>query len=727
MSRRRQPERTTAAPGVPEAATPTGPDPDADAAPAERAPTAAERAFAAAWAAAVSDTSYVPLDRAEVEAYLAGLTARLATLLSAEPFCADPAAEVGREMIDTHFTGPGTLGRTVEVLTSRLLDDLGLAETPELRARLAALQGALATGYATSARLRTLAEQEAIRQAVLDARNDAERALRNSEARFRAVFADAAVGIGITDLDGRLVDVNQALAEMLGHQVGGLAGSYVADLVHPDDVSGVLLACTALVAGDREYVRTEKRFYRRDGVVVWAHLAISVIRDEDGVPRYQVFMLEDVTDRHLLHARLRHEALHDPLTGLPNRALFFDRLTEAFGTAGPADRIGLCYLDLDGFKVVNDSLGHDVGDQLLVAVGRRLDERVSGAGRLVARMGGDEFVILVENLNGVDSAVGLADGVLAALSAPIRIGGHELTISASIGIVEADVATTTPADAMQAADITLYWAKSEGKGRWALFDPDRNAHEVARYTLSAAMPAALDRDEFFVEYQPLVRLPDGERLGVEALVRWKHPKFGVLGPTRFIELAEETGLIVPLGRKVLAEACRAWQEAAPDGDTFVSVNLAVRQSRDPGLVSDVRKILEQTGLRPDRLLLELTESAVMGTDDEPLRALRELSAMGVRIAIDDFGTGYSNLAYLRHLPVHALKIAGSFVEGLRAEVPDRVDEQIVRTLVTLAHTLGHTVIAEGVETELQAERLHALGCDAAQGWYFGRPGALPDA
>jgi EAL domain-containing protein (putative c-di-GMP-specific phosphodiesterase class I) len=339
-------------------------------------------------------------------------------------------------------------------------------------------------------------------------------------------------------------------------------------------------------------------------------------------------------------------------------------------------------------------------------------------------MGGDEFVILLEDTKSTDDAVAIADAVLATLDAPVQIGGHELAVGASIGIVERAVAGSSPADVIQAADITLYWAKSDGKGRWALFDSDRNAHEIARYSLAAAMPAALERGEFFVEYQPLVRLSDGELLGVEALVRWQHPKFGLLGPNRFIDLAEETGLIVPLGRWVLEQACRQarrWQDAFPDTSLFVSVNLAVRQSRDPSLVEDVKRILADTGLEPARLQLELTESAIMGTADEALESLRILSAAGIRIAIDDFGTGYSNLAYLRHLPVHVLKIDGTFVEGLRSiDAPDPVDGQIVATVVSLAHILDLTVTAECVETGEQAERLRGIGCDAGQGWLFAR-------
>ncbi|MBA8929670.1 diguanylate cyclase (GGDEF)-like protein/PAS domain S-box-containing protein [Kutzneria viridogrisea] len=683
-------------------------------------------AFAESWATAIIGTSYVPMTKAEVVDHLRGLTDLLVGALLTEPFRTAAAHEVGIRLVEAHFTGTETLDRTIQLMGDELLGELRRDGDPVLYSRIAALQGALAAGYAQSLRERTLDEQEAIREAVLDARDHAEAALRASEARFRAVFAEAAIGMGISDTDGNVLEVNQSLQDMLGYPASELRQRNLRSLMHEDDVASVWEFYEELVRGERDHFRVEKRFKRRDNQSVWTHLTISLVRDDDGRPAYQVAMVEDVTDRHLLQNRLRYQALHDPLTGLPNRALFLERLGKAFDTSVVSARVGLCYLDLDGFKVINDSLGHDIGDQLLVAVARRLDESVSGDGMLVARMGGDEFVILMEGSTGTQSIVDVADRVLTSLTGPVRIDGHELSVSASIGIVERAIEGTTSADVMRDADITLYWAKADGKSRWALYDPERNAREVARFTLSATMPAALERDEFYVDYQPLVRLEDSKILGVEALVRWQHPEFGRLAPDRFIELAEETGLIVPLGRWVLRKACqqaRRWLDAFGDATPFVSVNLAVRQSRDPALVADVRQILAEAALPPHLLQLELTESAIMGTADEPLEALRALSDMGVRIAIDDFGTGYSNLAYLRHLPVHELKIAGSFMEGLRAaDGADPVDAQIVSTLVSLAHALGLTVTAEGVETPAQAERLRRIGCDAGQGWLFARPG-----
>ncbi len=419
-------------------------------------------------------------------------------------------------------------------------------------------------------------------------------------------------------------------------------------------------------------------------------------------------------------ARFRHQATHDPLTDLPNRTLFTERLAAAVeAPERSAERIGLCFLDLDRFKWVNDSYGHRVGDAVLTLVAGRL--RAALDGHLVARLGGDAFVVLVERTGGTGDVIAVAEAALAAVREPAVVAGHEVAVRTSIGIVERQIGGTSPNELMRAADRTLHWAKAAGGGRWQLYDAERDRRELARQELSAAIPIALDRGEFFLHYQPLTSLHDGRLLGVEALVRWRHPELGVLCPDRFIDLAEETGLIVPLGEWVLAEACRtAGSWSAADGAPFVSVNLAVRQVHRPVLVQEVRDLLRRTGLPPERLQLEITESAMMSTAEEPVQTLRALADLGVRIAIDDFGTGYSNLAYLRALPVTELKVAGEFVAGLRTPEP-RADERILASLVSLAHALDLTVTAEGVETAGQAERLRAIGCDAGQGWHFGRP------
>jgi diguanylate cyclase (GGDEF)-like protein len=421
----------------------------------------------------------------------------------------------------------------------------------------------------------------------------------------------------------------------------------------------------------------------------------------------------------------RYASQHDPLTGLPNRALFMEWLAGLFATSSPTGRLAVCAVNLHRFDLLNDSLGQQTGDDLLVAAARRLSRLARAKGYRLARLGGDEFGLIAEDTGGTTDAAAIADGILAALAEPIQLDGHRLTVTASVGIVEEAVADTDPTEVARAARMSLHWAKLDGKSRWVLYDPHRSARYVARYTLSAEMPGALSRGEFALVYQPLVDLVDGVTRGAEALARWRHPVHGVIAPDGFIDLAEDTGLIVPLGLRLLEQACAQaadWHRLSPHAP-FVSVNLAVPQLRHPGLLEEIRTVLDETGLAAERLQLEITESAVIGTDDGTIGTLYDLADLGVRLAIDDFGTGYANLAYLRTLPVHALKIDGAFVRSLKQPGTDPTGEAILSTMVSLAHTLGLTVTAEGVETAEQAQALAELGCDVGQGWHLGLPGS----
>ncbi len=679
-------------------------------------------AFARMWAAVLAETGFVAMDHRGLVDQVREYTEVLLAALRAERFNPEPVVGVGSGLVELRLTAARTLAASLQLIGEDLLRVVGVADPHQ---RMPAVQGAFAAGFAAAMQDKIFNDQETIRRAALDARRGAESALLASEARFRAMFSQAAVGICIADATGTLLEVNAAMAAMLGFRIGEMRGMPVAQLRFPDEPAEMRRPLAEISAGERDHYRMERLLRRADGTPLWTDLSVSLVRDEAGTPQFLVGMLEDITERHLLEARLRRQANHDPLTGLGNRALFTERLNAVFARGGDT-RVGVCYLDLDGFKVINDSLGHDIGDDLLVAVAARLSGLVAGPDRAIARMGGDEFVVLVENSSGLAPLVELADRILSALAEPVPIGGHRLSVSASIGLVERPVAGASPAETMRDADVTLYWAKADGKNRWAAYNPERNAREVARFTLSARMPAAVESEEFYVDYQPIVRLADGVLTGVEALVRWAHPEFGRLGPDQFIGLAEETGLIVPLGRWVLREAtkqARRWHDAYGDRAPLVSVNLAARQTEEPTLVADVTTILRAANLPPSSIQLELTESAIMGTTGDPLRTLRELADLGIRIAIDDFGTGYSNLAYLRHLPVHAIKLAGSFMEGLRnSPEADPADVQIVTTLISLSHALGHEVIAEGVEDPEQAERLREFGCDSAQGWLFAKPG-----
>jgi diguanylate cyclase (GGDEF)-like protein/PAS domain S-box-containing protein len=681
-----------------------------------------------AWAGSVQAAGFVPLPRRELRA---ALVDRAGTLLDAASGTAGPEAAdaVGRWLVDTHFTHPSALGQTLTVLgpsLTRVDPDRGTT-----------VLAALAAGYAAALQERTRAEQERLTTAAFAARAAAEQARWASEARFGALFADAAIGIAIVTAEGEIVEVNRSLCEMFGRPADEVLHRSVEAYIPADDHEH-RQKLRAMQAGELENVRLERPYSHADGTTIWADIVLSLVRAPDGAPRFIVVMIADVTERHRLETSLRHQAQHDPLTGLPNRTMFFEQLESALAAGR---HVGVCYLDVDDLKAVNDTLGHDVGDHVLQTVAHRLADEIGGAGRLVARMAGDEFVVLVEQPGDrpdPGELLRVAQSALDVVRRPVVSGPHRILVSASVGVVEREDSSSgageleNAADLMKAADTTLQWAKKDGRNRVARFDAERHRAAVARYELSARMPDALGAGEFVVDYQPLVRLSDQRVVGVEALVRWEQPGGDRIGPDVFIPVAEETGLIVPLGRWVLSEACRQavrWQAEDPSSELFVSVNLAARQVREPGIVDDVARILAESGWPAHALQLELTESDLMGTTGEPLEALRALAEMGVRIAIDDFGTGYSNLAYLRTLPVHALKLAGPFVTRPFNRDPDKggdpdydeVDLEVLALLVELAHTLGLSVTAEVVETSVQLERLRKLGCDTGQGWYFAPP------
>ncbi|MEU7560689.1 putative bifunctional diguanylate cyclase/phosphodiesterase [Streptomyces eurythermus] len=679
------------------------------------------------WSRAVYPVTSTSLTRAEFAEELLPLARRLSELLRARNFDADAAKAVGAALVDAHCTDPEALARTLDCVDAYLVLYCGEdGPQDELRLRSSRLQHAMAAGYAQALRERTRAEQEAIAQAALRAQGVVAQALHASEARFRAVFEGAAIGIGIADLRGNVLQVNEALLRMFGLSEQTLRGRRVQDWVHPEDAPQIRRLYEELVRGEREHYHVEKAFNRPDGTVLWTNLTVSLLRDADGSPQYQLALMEDTTERRLLNLRLRYEATHDALTGLPNRTLFFERLEKALN-AGEGQRFGLCYLDLDGFKTINDSLGHAAGDRLLVEVADRLQSCATAPGEMVARLGGDEFVALTTGPGterGVDE---LAERIMNALVTPISIDGRDLLVRGSLGIVEGPAGERTAAEVLRSADITMYRAKSAGGNRAELADPEADARAITRHGLTTALPTALERGEFFIEYQPLVHLGDGSVRGAEALVRWLHPQHGVLGPDRFIPLAEHTGLIVPLGRWVLEESirqARAWRErhGGQAGPLRINVNLSPCQLGHPGLVQDTVDILERAGVAPDALCLEVTESALIGADDDLLKPLRRLAEMGVDIALDDFGTGYSNLANLRRLPVSILKLDRSFTQGMQRFPADPVDLKIVEGIVSLAHSLDLAVTVEGVETGAQAEQLRILGCDTAQGWYYARPG-----
>ena len=448
-------------------------------------------------------------------------------------------------------------------------------------------------------------------------------------------------------------------------------------------------------------------------------VAPSAIRELDEMGAAVNHMAEQVESQ---LAELHHQAFHDALTGLPNRVLFMDRLRHALaGTRRLQTQIAVMFIDLDNFKIINDSMGHDCGDRLLIAVTERLRTCLRPADT-IARLGGDEFTLLIEQVRDAHEVVGVAERVSTSLAAPFYLNGHEVFVTCSIGIAISSPEYEEPSNLLGDADVAMYQAKHSGKAIYKVFDRRMNAHARERLELATDLRHALERGELELTYQPVVDLETGHVRELEALARWHHPKRGLLSPADFIPLAEETGLSVPIGQWVLAEACRQachWQTWRPPGAPLpVSVNLSGRQFQQPMLVHDVTLLLEETGLASSCLTLEINETAMMQEAESTAETLLQLKALGVHIAMDDFGTGYSSLAYLKRFPIDSLKVDNSFVAGLGR---DAEDTAIVRTIVTLAKTLGLQVTGEGIETEEQAAHLRALGCDRGQGYYYALP------
>jgi diguanylate cyclase (GGDEF)-like protein/PAS domain S-box-containing protein len=654
-----------------------------------------------------------------VAAHLATLLRKLGATLRAEPFWPLAAREIGAELLATGLCGgPGrptyrfddVIAPSLRLLRREAAAAIGM-RGPEGERRLAAVLDELVAGVVRSLQELNGAEQRA------DARMPPV-----TDRHVRAVYEQSSFGMVIIGLDGRVLDMNEAVCRRVGLDGPLDQPRPVSDFVHPDDVLDVVERFQRIVGGGPAVARMELRLVRPDSEVLWVHVTASRIVDDDGNPSHLMAVVEDVSDRHRLRSWLQEASCQDQLTRLPNRAITEQWLHRAFTAEGPR-RVGICVLDIDGFHPINDGLGQQTGDRLLLAVAGRL--QLAAGDHLVSRIGPDEFAVLVaEPESGAD--VGrLADRLQAALVIPFHVDGHTLVVSASIGVAETPTAGGCAAELLRAADVARSWAKALGGGRRVVFDPERDAAESARFALVSGLRGAIGRGEFRLAFQPLVQLSDRRVRGAEALVRWQHPEEGLIGPGRFIELAEHSGAIVPLGRWVLEEACgqaASWWRELGEAAPFVSVNVSPLQLAEPGWVHEVTGVLNATGLPPGMLQLEITEQAVLGDEAVTLDALNALRTAGVRLALDDFGTGYSSLAWLRRLPVHALKIDGSFIDGLRNPSADPTDSSIVRALVEMAHALGLEVTAEWVETAVQAERLAELGCDIGQGRWFGDAG-----
>lgn len=571
------------------------------------------------------------------------------------------------------------------------------------------------------------------------ARREHEAALVRSEERFRRVFEDAPMGVAIVSLDPRtsgvLLRANHALSSMLGHEAQEMVGRDLVALANPEHVHPTRVALGGLARGTVESEQLELRLVHADGHDVWADAGFSLIRDEAGAPDYVVAMLTDITDRKRAEAELRRRALYDALTGLPNRSLVTGALEDALVRSRRAGTgAGVLYVDIDDFKQVNDSLGHGAGDELLVEVARRLEGCMRDSD-VAGRFASDEFIVVCDRVAAAADMVAVAERVARTLAIRLPLAGEMVTVSASIGIAYSSDAAAEASSLLRQADIAMYRAKANGRARFEFADAELQERATRQVELEAdlrrllasvdgpqAGAVAAEVGELILDYQPCFSAASGSVVACEALLRWRHPTRGLLGPGEFLDVAEDRALMVPLGTWVLRTACRraaAWQEMLGDDAPEVWVNVSAAQLGRPRFAEQVARTLAETGLAPDRLWLEITERQALSTAAATLEDLDALAAMGVRLAVDDFGTGYAGLEYLRRLPVSGLKVDASYVAAIGK---DPTGAALAATVVGLGRALDLIVVAEGIETAEQRSVVCDLGVDVLQGFLLARPG-----
>ncbi|WP_223165536.1 putative bifunctional diguanylate cyclase/phosphodiesterase [Lentzea indica] len=655
------------------------------------------------WAAAISSTLLANFTREKLEELLGGYVEQL---LSGG---VGAARQVGWSMVENDFISPATLELT--------LTHLG-EHTPVTPAQL----GALAAGYAKGLRYRTLEQQEISRTAAINAMRRAESAVRASEAKFRAIFQSSAFPIVVVNLEDQIIDVNEALLTMLDYRRDDMYKITGRDLAHPDDREALREIGQLLINSDLDHMRVEKRMIRSDGETIQTHMAISLVREDEGSLPYFVTMIEDMDEMRALQTQLVRQSLNDMQTGLPNRAQFLGWLEGAAGTKGP-EALALVQVDIDGFRGVNDAFGHEAGNRVLMHVATHLRAVFSEDVGKVARIGEDEFGVLIKDPRDVRSVIALVEEFTKQLEEPIWIGSNGVGVTTSVGIVARAARGGDAVDLLRAADVTVGWAKRDGKAQWALYDRERDLRDKERYALAASIPGALEEGQFRVDYEPVRSFADGSVLALEAKIVWDHPVHGVLCPDAFLDQSSDNGMIVRLVHWALSDACMQagqWYEALGDRMPVLTIDLPLRLCQEPELVAEVSRVLDRTGLPASLLHFEVHQHLPALLNDEQLDELTILAERGVGLVLDQMNGGYVGVDRIRMVPLSGVKFTGTVVHGLD-DGANRVDESASVALLEWASILRLPLYAEDVRTGAEASRLAALGVTGGQGPHFGPP------
>jgi diguanylate cyclase (GGDEF)-like protein/PAS domain S-box-containing protein len=669
-----------------------------------------ERALLARkWAYQVTTTTYIPLPYPEIEAELLALVDSLFDAVRREPFSPDPATEVAQRLVAMNCVGATTFRRTIDLLGKALLGQTEVRGVPCLADKVVALLGALSAGYIEGVRQLTLRQQDDLNRTLITLGRDSRVALRATQTRLDAFFANASVGIGVAETDGRFLDTNPALTDILGHPQCELTQRTLFDLIPPADEPFVREACAGLLEGFLPRLRQRRRLLARSGDEVPVTLTVSVLREPDQPDRLLV-LVQDDSELNLLQRQLTMQTLHDVVTGLPNRQFFSTRLETMLHRADRITGVTVYHLGLDAFALVSDGLGRTAGDQVLKAVAERLKSVVAQENAVVARLDSDEFAIVVENSPTAPDVSGMVDRINAGLAEPVPVDGRGITVSTSIGVVHRPRRDLDPTELLRASDLALRRAKARGRRQWELFDARQDADDRAKFTLAITMGSAWEAGEVQIGWRAQVDLGGDAVAGVEAGLRWAHPRLGQLDHRRCVELAEQTGLMPSLGDWLLHSACtrvRGWRSDVP-----LLLWLTEGQSVDPDLVGRVLGILDATGVKPDRLRLGLPVHLLHGDRQEPVENLRVLADAGVTMVLDGFGAA-GDLGCLEDLPTTAVRIADRMRTG---RTP--LQKRALAGMIMVIHQAGATVTVDGVDTPAHADRWREAGADTALGAYF---------